>query len=89
MSDRHAPTSVLPNRPPTDFMADPDEMMRLFREGVQREIAEQLAAGQTVYYCSTQDNLGKLFMLRPDGRRFEYRVLEDGTREIVREIPCD
>ena len=86
MSNRHAPASVLPNRPQTDFMADNDEMIRLFREGVQREVAEQLAAGLTVYYCSAQDHPGKLFMLRPDGRRFEYRVREDGTREIVREI---
>jgi len=71
------------------FGPNHNEAMRLFREGVQREIAEQLAAGLTVYYCSTQDHPGKLFMLRPDGRRFEYRILEDGSRAIVREIPCD
>ena len=80
------PASVLPNRPQADFMADPDEMMRLFREGVQREIAEQLAAGHTVYYGGIGDDAGKLFMHTPDGRRFEYRMREDGTREVIREI---
>lgn len=87
MSNRPAPTSVLPNRPPTDVMADPDEMMRLFREGVQREIAEQLAAGYTIYYGGIGDDAGKLFMHTPDDRRFEYCIREDGTREIVRELP--
>lgn len=86
MSDQSIPVSVLLNPVIADPTTNRDEMMRRFNEGVQRELAEQLAAGYTIYYGGTGDGAGKLFMHTPDGRRFEYRVLEDGTREIVREI---
>jgi hypothetical protein len=72
-----------------DALADRERFMRLFREGVQREVAEQLAAGLTIYSGGTGAEEGKLFIHTPDGRRFEYRVREDGTREIVRELPGD
>ncbi len=70
------------------FGPNRDKVMRLLREDVQRELAAQRAAGHTTYYCGTMgDEAGKLFMHTPDDRRFEYRVLEDGTHDIVRELP--
>jgi len=70
------------------FGPNHDEAMRLLREDIQRELASQRAAGHTTYYCGTTgDEAGKLFMHTPDDRRFEYCVREDGTREIVRELP--
>jgi hypothetical protein len=70
-----------------DFVAGRDELARLFREGAQRAVAEQLAAGRTVFSRgTTSDEAGKLFMRTPDVRRFEYRMCLDGSREIVREI---
>jgi len=73
-----------------DFVAGRDELARLFREGAQRAVAEQLAAGRPVFSCGTMgDEAGKLFIRTPDGRRFEYRLCPDGSREIVREVTVD
>lgn len=70
-----------------DFVAGRDELARLFREGAQRAVAEQLAAGRPVFSRGTMgDEAGKLFIRNPDGRRFEYRLCPDGSREIVREV---
>lgn len=71
----------------TDFALGRDLLIRRFREQVRHDIAAQLAAGHTIYSCGTGDEAGKLFMHTPDGRRFEYRLRADGTREIVRELP--
>lgn len=69
------------------FGPNRSEVMRLLREDVQRELASQRAAGTTTYYCGTTgEDAGKLFMHTPDDRRFEYRVRQDGAREIVREV---
>jgi len=69
-----------------DFVEGRDEMTRLFQEQVRQDIAEHLAAGRPVYYGGTGVEAGKLFVQEPDGRHYEYRVLEDGSREIVREV---
>lgn len=69
-----------------DFVKSGKEIERLFREQVQRDIAEHLAAGRPVYYGGIGAEANKLFVHMPDGRRFEYRVREDRTREIMREV---
>ncbi len=69
-----------------DFVEGRDEMTRLFQEQVRHDIAEHLAAGRPVYYGGTEVEAGKLFVQEPDGRHCEYRVLEDGAREIVHEV---
>lgn len=58
----------------------------LSREEVQREIAAHLAAGQPVYYGGVGDEAGKVFQHLPDGRRFEVRVLDDGSVERLRQV---
>ncbi len=69
-----------------DFARSGKVIERLFREQVQRDVAEHLAAGRPVYYGGVGADASKLFVHMPDGRRFEYRVREDRTREIVREV---
>ncbi len=86
MSDQSAPVSVLPKPAEGAPNSDSDELLRLFQAGAQRAVADHLAAGHPVYYGGTGPEAGKLFMQKPDGRHFEYRMREDGTREIVREI---
>ena len=68
----------------TDFATGRAELAQAFREEAQRAVAEQLAAGLSVYSCGTGAETGKLFVRLPNGRRFEYRVLPDGTEEIIR-----
>ena len=63
-----------------------DELLRRFRSRVRQEIATHLSSGQPIYYCGLGEDAGKLFMRLPDGRRVEYRLAEDGTREIVRDV---
>ncbi len=69
-----------------DFVEGRDEMTRLFQAQVRQDIAEHLAAGRPVYYGGMGAEANRLFVHMPDGRRFEYRVREDRTREIVREV---
>lgn len=69
-----------------DLLANTPEIERRFREQVRREVAAHLAAGHPVFYGGLGDEAGKIFMHTPDGRRFEYRLRDDGTREIVREL---
>jgi len=73
--------------PEADASVDRDELLHRFRRGVRRAVARQLAHGHPIYYGGSGDDAGRLFMRTPDGRRFEYRVCEDGTREVLRELP--
>jgi hypothetical protein len=70
-----------------DLLAPGDELMRRFRSGLRRELAAQLAAGYPVYSGGIGQEAGMLIVHLPDGRLCEYRVREDGTHEIVRELP--
>ena len=85
MSDQQAPAG--PDLLGTALTPCRRDLLHRFREEVQREVAAQLAAGQTIYYGGAGDEAGRLFMHTPDDRRFEYRIRADGTREIVRELP--
>lgn len=70
-----------------DLLSSGDELIRRFREGLSRELAAHLAAGYPVYSGGTGPEAGMLIVRMPDGHRYEYRVREDGTREIGRELP--
>ena len=59
------------------------ELERLAQESVKQEIAQHKANGHSIFYSRK----GALIMELPDGRCFEYRVLEDGTLHTVREVP--
>lgn len=69
-----------------DLSVNDDELLRRFRVRVRQEIATHLSSGQPIYYCGLGDDTGKLFMRLPDGRRFEYRLANDGTRVIIRDV---
>lgn len=60
------------------------KLERLAQAGVKQEIVKHKAAGQPIYY-TLEDKPEVMIVELPDGRCFEYRILED-TREIVREI---
>ncbi len=66
----------------SEFTHFSKELERLARVGVQREIAKHKAKGHSIFYSRN----GIPIMEQPDGRCFEYRHLEDGTREIIREV---
>lgn len=68
--------------PHSEFTHLSKELERLAQVGVQREIAEHKASGHSIFYSRN----GIPIMEQPDGRCFEYRRLEDGTREIIREV---
>jgi len=54
---------------------------------IREDLDAQRRAGRTLYSCGTSgDDAGKLFMHTPEGRRSEYRILPDGSREFVREL---
>jgi hypothetical protein len=58
------------------------ELEQLAQIGVQREIAEHKAKGNSIFYSRN----GVPIMEKADGHCFEYRRLEDGTREIIQEV---
>jgi hypothetical protein len=53
----------------------------------QQDLSAQRAAGATLYSCGTGADTGRLFLQRPNGRRFEYRIRDDGSEGIIREVP--
>lgn len=58
------------------------ELERLARVGLEQEIAQHKANGRAIFYSEN----GVSIMELADGRCFEYRLLEDGTRKITCEI---
>jgi hypothetical protein len=74
-------------KPPTDtnseFSRWTQELEQLAQAGVKQEIAQHKAAGRPIFYSKQ----GVPIMELADGCCFEYRHLEDGTREIIREVP--
>jgi hypothetical protein len=67
------------------YLFTPEEI-EAAQAAVAEAVADHLAAGRPVFYGGSGENAGKLFMLLPDGRRFEYRRRPDGSREIIREV---
>lgn len=59
------------------------ELEQLAQAGVTEEIAQHKVAGRPIFYSIKSVPIMEL----ADGRCFEYRHLEDGTREIIREVP--
>ena len=59
------------------------ETTRLAQEEVKKEIAFHKAAGNPIFYSRN----GKLVMELANGRCYEYRRQEDGTEEIIQELP--
>jgi len=78
--------SVVTPSPIADFSAWATLAEQLVQAQVRKEIAGQLAAGHPVYYGGTGADSQKVFELRPDGKVFEVRVLEDGTIEEIRQV---
>lgn len=58
------------------------ELEQLAQAGLNQEIATHKANGRPIFYSKD----GILIMELADGRCFEYRHLQDGTREIIREV---
>jgi hypothetical protein len=75
------------NQPPTEVKSEfaqwTTELEQLAQAGVKEEIAQHKAANRPIFYSRQ----GVLIMELADGRCFEYRHLEDGTRKIIREVP--
>lgn len=67
----------------SEFSQWTKELERLAQAGVTEEIAQHKAAGRPIFYSRK----GVTIMELANGRCFEYRHLEDGTREIIREVP--
>jgi hypothetical protein len=59
------------------------ELEQLAQAGVKKETALHKAHGRPIFYSRD----GVPIMELADGCCFEYRRLEDGTREIIREVP--
>jgi len=66
-----------------NFRFGAEDLERIAQAGVTEEIAQHKAAGHPIFYSRN----GVPIMELANGHCFEYRRLEDGTREIVREVP--
>lgn len=67
----------------SDFSQWVKETTRLAQEEVKKEIVKHKAAGNPIFYSRN----GKLVKELADGRCYEYRQQEDGTEEIIQELP--
>lgn len=63
-----------------EFVQWTKKLEQLSQAGVSKEIAQHKAAGRPIFYSIH----GVPIMELADSRCFEYRHLEDGTREIIR-----
>ena len=73
-------TSTTPNIMPLE---DIEVMARRIEAAAQKQVAEDIARlkamGKPIYY-----EIGKkLVREEPDGQKFEYRLLADGSEEIL------
>lgn len=66
----------------SEFAQWTTQLEQLAQAGIKEEIAQHQAANRPIFYSRK----GILIMELADGRCFEYRHLEDGTREIIREV---
>jgi predicted DNA-binding transcriptional regulator YafY len=72
--------SVIPGE---DIAVRAKKMQAAGQRQVATDIARLKAIGEPIYY-----EIGdKLIREESDGRKFEYRLQEDGTEEILGEIP--
>jgi predicted DNA-binding transcriptional regulator YafY len=72
--------SVIPGE---DIAVRAKKMQSAGQRQVATDIARLKAIGEPIYY-----EIGdKLIREESDGRKFEYRLQEDGTEEILGEIP--
>lgn len=75
------------NQPPTEVKSEfaqwTTELEQLAQAGVKEEITQHRAANRPIFYSRQ----GLLIMELADGRCFEYQHLEDGTQEIIHEVP--
>jgi hypothetical protein len=67
----------------SEFSQWTKKLERLAQAGLKQEIAQHKANVRAIFYSRE----GVPIIELADGRCFEYRRLEDGTREIVREVP--
>lgn len=65
-----------------EFLQWTKKLEQLSQAGVSEEIATHKAAGHPIFYSRQ----GVPIMELADGRCFEYRHLEDGTRSIIRSV---
>ena len=63
----------------SEFLQWAEELEQLAQAGLKQEIATHKANGRPIFYSRD----GVLIMELADGRCFEYRRREDGTREII------
>jgi hypothetical protein len=90
--DYQSPSLIALNPPTTESSEDKfkqkDQIYQaqliaeLARKAAQQDIDKLKAMGQPIYY---EEN-GKLIREEADGRKVEYRLLLDGSEEIVAEI---
>jgi hypothetical protein len=76
-------TSTTPNMIPIEDIA---VMARRIEAAAQKQVAADIARlkamGKPIHYMSGK----KLIREEADGRKFEYRLREDGSEEIMNEI---
>ena len=77
-------TIIITEDKTTEFSNWLKKTTQLAREEVKKEIAKHKAAGNPIFYSRNSI----LVMELADGRCYEYRRQEDGTREIIRELPA-
>jgi hypothetical protein len=66
----------------SEFSQLVEQLTHLAQEGLKKEIAAHKANGHPIFYSWS----GISIMELPDGRRFEYKLDESGTQEIIRPL---
>lgn len=67
----------------SEFSQLVEQLTHLAQEGLKKEIATHKASGHPIFYSCE----GISIMELPDGRRFEYKLDESGTEQIIRPFP--
>jgi hypothetical protein len=66
----------------SEFFQLVERLTRSAQEGLKQEIAAHKAKGNPIFYSWE----GIFIMELPDGRRFEYKLDESGTEQIIRPL---
>jgi hypothetical protein len=64
----------------SEFSQLVEQLTHLAQEGLKKEITTHKANGHPIFYSCE----GISIMELPDGRRFEYKLDESGTEQIIR-----